>query len=210
MKGTTMSNLVTISGNLTADPELKLTGDSGLPLTKFRLATSRRRRTGEKDSNGRDLWEDTDHLYIDVACWNDLAVNCMASLKRGFPVTVTGRLVTEMWEDKSAGIGEDSNMRSRITLKATQVSFDLSNFQLNSIKTTNVSHIAHGTKPMTVKTAADFVSPSETRLSAEDGAAPSFADHDDTDDHTGGPLAASVGAANSSAAGNDSQASVPF
>lgn len=205
-----MSNLVTISGNLTADPELQLKGDNGLPLTKFRIATSRHRRTGDKDTNGRDIWEDTDHLYIDVACWNDLAVNCMASLKRGFPVTVTGRLVTEMWEDKSAGNGEDSNMRSRIALKATQVSFDLSNFQLNSIKTTNVSHIAHGNQPMTVKTAADFVSQSETRLSAEDGVAPNFDDHDDKRDRLGAPVAASAGAANSGAAGDDSQASAPF
>lgn len=201
-----MSNIVTISGNLTSDPVLTVAGANKLPLTKFRLATSRRRNTGDKDSNGRDIWEDADHLYIDVACWNELAVNCMASLKRGFPVTVTGRLVTEMWEDKSA-LGQDSNMRSKIALKATQVSFDLSNFQLNSIKTTNVTHNANGTVPMTVKTVADFIEQPEARRSAEDGAAPNFADGGGHDGHDGNDAS---GAEPAPAAAGDSEGFPPF
>lgn len=142
--------IVTITGNLTADPVFKRLGKDAVPLTEMRIAASRRRRT--TDAAGAEQWVDVDQLYIDVDCWGDLAVNCKASLKRGFPITVTGRLVTESWVDSKT-----NESRSKIILKATQVAFDLANFQVNSQKTTNVGHNANGDESVKVKTADDLL-----------------------------------------------------
>lgn len=137
-KAFTMSaTIVTIQGNLVSEPDYKRVGPQQRQLTKLRIASSRRRPTGMQDQNGSDVWEDVDNLYIDVECWGALANNCRVSLFKGAPVTVTGKLVTQSWTDE----GKDANgnptdvPRSKIMLKATQVSFDLSNYQvLNTVR----------------------------------------------------------------------------
>lgn len=154
------ANTVTIQGNLTVDPAFKLAGADRRPLTKFRIASSHRRPTGETRENGKPVWEDVDTLFIDVSCWGELAVNASASLFKGCPVTVTGRLVTDIWE---SGEGEAKETRSQIVLKATQVSFDLSAFQINSRKTTNVAHTADGTDEVKLITAEDLLQKQQPR-----------------------------------------------
>lgn len=170
-----MSQNVTISGNLTADPHT-IKFSTGTTLTKLRLASSTVRRTDGKDENGKPVWEEVDSLYIDVECWGQLAVNCKRSLRKGFPVTVDGRLVTETWEEKQDG--KDPVMRSKIKLKARQISFDLSNFQVSSVRTSNVSHTLEGQEPVQAKGIDDLVEDPDYEVDSRVNtqAAPSFAD----------------------------------
>lgn len=180
------TTFVTIQGNLTADPHYTRFEETQTQLTKFRLASSKRRPTGQLDHNGKEIWEDTDQLYIDVDCWGELAANTRVSLRKGHPVTVTGKLVTESWQERRTdGAGDaDSQIRSKIMLKATQVSFDLSHFQVNSVKTTSVSNTLPGHKPLSVQSADGF-DPDETCEAAafdgdsatEDTPAPASASH---------------------------------
>lgn len=188
-----MSTEITIHGNLVAEPTIACVGEKGTALSKLRVASSRRRRTDEKDEHGKDVWLDFDQLYIDVNCWGDLAVNVKASLFRGSPVVVTGRLVTESWEET----GEDGKTvnRSRITMRASRVAFDLSNFQINSRKTTSVSHTVEGTEEVQVKSLEDLLERnSQPRESAEDQLPPRK------------PMASSFGAASNTASNTASSA----
>jgi len=152
------TTFVTIQGNLTADPDYTRFEETQTQLTKFRIAASKRRPTGQTDHNGKEIWEDTDQLYIDVDCWGELAANTRVSLRKGHPVTVTGKLVTESWQERPADGSASSGgqIRSKIMLKATQVSFDLSHFQVNSVKTTSVSNTLPGHRPLSVKSADGF------------------------------------------------------
>lgn len=144
---------ITISGNLIDDPK-HLKFKTGTMLTKLRVATSRRVSTEEKDDNGNVIWQDTDPLYLDVECWGQLAVNVKASLKKGLPVLVVGRLVTESWEEP-ADNGE-SITRYRTILKANQVALELSRHQA-SWKATNVAeHSVEGLEAPELKTAEDL------------------------------------------------------
>lgn len=150
---------VTVCGNLTAAPYFKWFPASGNSVCKMRIASSRRRRTGEQDNQGRDIWEDTDQLYIDVECWNQLAINARTSLFRGAPVMVSGRLVTETWVETNDA-GEKLN-RYRTVLKADKVAFELGMHQISSWKITENGHTLEGQPAVKIKTAVDFMTEEE-------------------------------------------------
>lgn len=144
---------ITISGNLIDDPK-HLKFKTGTTLTKLRVATSRRVSTEEKDDNGNTIWQDIDQLYLDVECWGQLAVNVKASLKKGLPVIVVGRLVTESWDEPTDG--EETITRYRTILKANQIALELSRHQA-SWKATNVAeHSVEGLEAPELKTAEDL------------------------------------------------------
>ncbi|GAA1171539.1 single-stranded DNA-binding protein [Corynebacterium glaucum] len=163
------ATIVTIHGNLVSQPEYLRVGPQDRQLTKLRIASSRRRPTGVQDEHGSEIWEDVDNLYIDAECWGSLANNCRVSLFKGAPVSVTGKLVTKTWSEE--GVDETgkpvTQTRSKIMLKATQVSFDLSNYQ--------VLHSARALREeLQAQSADDLVAGqdgpafAETRISAED------------------------------------------
>ena len=84
-------NRVTITGNLTRDPELRSL-PSGLGVCNLRIATSTRRKntaTGE--------WDDRPN-YFDVTVWGAQGENAARFLSRGRPVAVDGRLEWREWE----------------------------------------------------------------------------------------------------------------
>jgi len=86
-----------MSGNLTADPELRFT-PSGAPVVSFTLAfTPRRfnRDTGE--------WIDGETTFMSCTAWRQLAEHVAETLTRGSRAMVSGQLVTETWEDKDTG-----------------------------------------------------------------------------------------------------------
>ena len=173
---------ITITGNLIFDPEM-LRFDSDKFLTKFRVASSRRYRTGELDENNKPIWQETDVLYIDVECWGQLAINAAASLCKGFPVVVVGKLVTDTWETQPDG-SEETVTRSRLKVKAHAVAFDLARFQVNSVRTSNAGNTLEGHTPaqpmdadaLDRKLNGEGTQGMEERhLSAEDVISPSFA-----------------------------------
>ena len=170
---------ITISGNLTADPEYRTFDGSGAKLAKFRVATSRRYLTNETDANNNPVWHDTDNLYIDVECWGQLAVNVAASLRRGFPVIATGYLVTDVWDQEIADSTGETKTVSRYStkIKAGKVAFELSNYQVSSMRSNTSGNTLAGHQPVTVRTPEDLVAAAgggltEARVSAEDGARP--------------------------------------
>ena len=84
----------TITGNLTADPELKFTA-AGRAVASFTIANTPRfpdRATGQ--------WQDGETWFVRCSAWGDLGENIAASLTRGAAVVAVGRLAYRRWETK--------------------------------------------------------------------------------------------------------------
>lgn len=114
---------ITITGNLTRDPELKYFQQSGTESGRLRVAVNRRIRKGDK-------WEDGPTLFISVEVWGQLARNCKISLIRGMPIVATGHLVPSQWQ-----VEGEKHPRTQVILKATHVGLDLSWHIASSRKT---------------------------------------------------------------------------
>ncbi|TDH47933.1 single-stranded DNA-binding protein [Mycobacterium eburneum] len=80
------ANTITISGNVTADPELRFT-PSGKAVANFTVADTPRYLD---EASGQ--WKDGEPLFQRVVAWGDLAENIAETLARGAAVIVTGRL----------------------------------------------------------------------------------------------------------------------
>lgn len=85
----------------------------GTVVANFRMVSTQRRY--DRATGG---WVDGDKLYIDVKCWRDLAENTVASLGKGDPVVVTGRIYTRGYE-------QNGQRRWTVTLEAQSVGPDL-------------------------------------------------------------------------------------
>lgn len=86
--------VVTVVGNLTADPELKV-GPQGVPVVSFTVASSRRVRNPETGE-----WADAGTLFLRCSAFRQLAENCAESLARGCRAVVTGRLKQRSYVDR--------------------------------------------------------------------------------------------------------------
>ena len=86
--------IITVVGNLTADPELRFT-PSGAAVANFTVASTPRtfdRQTQE--------WKDGDALFLRCNVWRQAAENVAESLTRGARVVVSGRLKQRSFETK--------------------------------------------------------------------------------------------------------------
>jgi single-strand DNA-binding protein len=90
-----VDTLVTVTGNLTADPVQRVTA-SGAIVVGLRIASSSRRWDREAMQ-----WRDGDAMYISASCWRQLAGNVMAPLRKGDSVVVHGRLSMRTYDDRS-------------------------------------------------------------------------------------------------------------
>ena len=84
--------LVTLVGNLTADPTLRWT-QSGSAVADFTVASTPRtydRNAGE--------WRDGDPIFMRCSVWRDVAENVAESLRKGMRVIVFGRLTQRSYE----------------------------------------------------------------------------------------------------------------
>ena len=86
-------NRVIVVGNLTRDPELKVTA-SNRRFTIMTVAVN----DFWKNQNGELVKKAT---YLSVIAWGSLAENCVKYLKKGRSVMVEGRIETDRYEDKS-------------------------------------------------------------------------------------------------------------
>ena len=77
--------VITIVGNLTADPELRTTRDGGA-VANFSIAATP--RVYDRQSN---QWVDGDALFLRCTAWHDLAEHCANSLAKGMRVIAQGR-----------------------------------------------------------------------------------------------------------------------
>jgi single-strand DNA-binding protein len=86
--------VITVVGNLTADPELRFTS-SGAAVANFTVASTPRtldRQSGE--------WKDGDALFLRCNIWRQAAENAAESLTRGMRVVVQGRLRQRSFETR--------------------------------------------------------------------------------------------------------------
>jgi single-strand DNA-binding protein len=88
---------------------------NGVPVASFRVASTPRRFNRRTEE-----WVNGDTQWYSVTAWRQLAENCAASLRRGDPVVIHGRLSAETWTNK-AGIEVTS-----MDVEATFVGHDLS------------------------------------------------------------------------------------
>lgn len=86
--------LITLVGNLTADPELRFT-PSGAPVANFTVASTP--RTFDRQANE---WKDGDAMFLNCAVWRQAAENVAESLTKGMRVIVQGRLRSRSYETR--------------------------------------------------------------------------------------------------------------
>ena len=86
--------VITVVGNLTADPELRFT-PSGAAVASFTVASTP--RTLDRATNE---WKDGEALFLRCSIWRQAAENVAESLTRGSRVIVSGRLKQRSFETR--------------------------------------------------------------------------------------------------------------
>ena len=101
--------VITIVGNLTADPEIRTTG-SGASVASFTIASTP--RSWNRSTN---QFEDGQALFLRCSAWRDLATHCAQSLSKGMRVIAQGRLTQHSWED------EQHQKRTAVELQVDEI-----------------------------------------------------------------------------------------
>ncbi|MGH4016316.1 MAG: single-stranded DNA-binding protein [Pseudonocardiaceae bacterium] len=86
--------VITVVGNLTADPELRFT-PSGAAVANFTVASTP--RIFDRQTND---WKDGEALFLRCNIWRQAAENTAESLTRGMRVIVSGRLRQRSYETR--------------------------------------------------------------------------------------------------------------
>ncbi|MEO7018321.1 MAG: single-stranded DNA-binding protein [Leifsonia sp.] len=94
-----MNDSLSVRGFVATVPNHVVTAE-GLPITTFRLATTRRRFNRETKA-----WENGSTNWFTVSAYRQLAANVASCVTKGDPVIVSGRLSVREWEnDERSGI----------------------------------------------------------------------------------------------------------
>lgn len=101
--------IITVVGNLTADPELRYT-QGGLAVANFTIASTP--RTFDRQTND---WKDGEALFLRASCWREFAEHVAGSLTKGSRVIATGRLKQRSYDDR------DGNKRTAIELEVDEI-----------------------------------------------------------------------------------------
>jgi single-strand DNA-binding protein len=107
--------VITVVGNLVADPELRFT-PSGAAVANFRVASTPRifdRQTNE--------WRDGESLFLQCSVWREAAENVAESLTKGMRVIVQGRLTQRSYETR------EGEKRTVVELQVDEVGPSLRN-----------------------------------------------------------------------------------
>jgi single-strand DNA-binding protein len=88
-------NKVFLIGNLTRDPELRVT-PKGTAVCQFGLAVNRQ----YKDESGASRDETA---FIDIEAWGKQGELCSKYLQKGSPAFIEGLLRFDSWQDKQSG-----------------------------------------------------------------------------------------------------------
>jgi single-strand DNA-binding protein len=101
--------VITVVGNLTADPELRYT-QNGLAVANFTIASTP--RTLDRGSNE---WKDGEALFLRASVWREFAEHVAGSLTKGSRVIATGRLKQRSYETK------EGEKRTSIELEVDEI-----------------------------------------------------------------------------------------
>lgn len=86
--------IITVVGNLTADPELRYT-PNGFAVANFTIASTP--RTFDRQSN---QWQDGEPLFLRASVWREHAENVAATLTKGQRVIAQGKLKQRSYESR--------------------------------------------------------------------------------------------------------------
>ena len=103
-------NRVFLIGNLTRDPELRVT-PKGTAIAQFGLAVNRKYKK-EDGSDGEEV------TFVDIEAWGKQGELVAKYLTKGSPAMVEGRLKLDQWEDKQSG-----QKRSKLKVVLDNVQF---------------------------------------------------------------------------------------
>ncbi|MFT8649433.1 MAG: single-stranded DNA-binding protein [Bifidobacterium psychraerophilum] len=105
--------VITVVGNLTADPEVRTTSNGGT-VANFTIAS-----TVRQFNRNSQQWEDGDALFMRCSAWdsnyNPMASNIQASLAKGMRVIAQGRLVQRSYQDR------EGNNRTVVELRVDEI-----------------------------------------------------------------------------------------
>ena len=101
--------IITVVGNLTADPELRYT-QGGLAVANFTIASTP--RTFDRQAND---WKDGEALFLRASVWREFAEHVAGSLTKGSRVVATGRLKQRSYETK------EGERRTSIELEVDEI-----------------------------------------------------------------------------------------
>lgn len=101
--------VITIIGNLTADPELRTTS-AGAQVASFTIASTP--RSWNRNTN---QFEDGQALFMRCSAWRDLATHCAQSLAKGMRVIAQGRLQQRSYQ------ANDGSNRTVIELQVDEI-----------------------------------------------------------------------------------------
>lgn len=104
--------VITLVGNLTADPELRFL-NNGVPVASFTVASTPREKNRDTDQ-----WEDGEPLFVRCSAWREMGENVTNSLTKGTRVIVQGRLQSRSYE-------KDGQRRTSLELQVDNIGPDL-------------------------------------------------------------------------------------
>lgn len=101
--------VLTVVGNLTADPEVRYT-QGGKAVANFTIASTPRIFDKQKNE-----WVDGDPVFLRCSVWGDYAENVSVSLTKGMRVIAQGRYSQRAYEDR------DGNKRTSTELSVDEI-----------------------------------------------------------------------------------------
>ena len=102
-------NKVLLMGNLTRDPELRVT-PKGTPICQFSLAINRQFKMESGESR-------EEVIYVDIEAWGKQGETIAKYVTKGRPLYVEGRLRLDQWEDKNT---KEKRSRMKVVLENFQ------------------------------------------------------------------------------------------
>lgn len=105
--------IITIVGNLTADPELRFT-QNGLAVANLTIASTPRQFDRQANE-----WKEGDALFMRCSVWKEFAEHVSGSLTKGTRVIAQGRLKQRSYQDR------EGQTRTSIELEIDAIGPDL-------------------------------------------------------------------------------------
>src|SRR3954464_2929551 len=102
-------NKVMLMGNLTRDPELRVT-PKGTPICQFSIAINRQFKMESAESR-------EEGIYGDIEAWGKRGETIAKYCTKGRPLYVEGRLRLDQWEDKNT---KEKRSRMKVVLEQFQ------------------------------------------------------------------------------------------
>ncbi|ANS78547.1 single-strand binding protein [Serinicoccus hydrothermalis] len=88
---------ITVSGNVTRDPERRVGKESGNDFAVVPIAVNRR-----KFDRTQEAWVTSDTTYVDLLAFGPKGATALASFKKGDPVIAHGRVTLHEWQTESS------------------------------------------------------------------------------------------------------------